>query len=173
MQRASLDRTGIAAGLLAYFAWGLLPLLFLAAERAGAGAAEIVAWRTIWAVPCTFALVHLTGQGRLWRTLPASAYAALMASASLIGLNWLVYVYAVHTNQTITASLGYFINPLLNIAAGALLFSERIGPAGIAAACLATFGVVLQGLALVRCPGFRLFWASVFVAMPSCASALR
>jgi chloramphenicol-sensitive protein RarD len=154
------DRSPLIAGLVCYTIWGLLPILFLWADRQGAGAMEIVAWRILWSVPCAVALVLVTGQGAALRGLPLQTFAALALSAALIGVNWSVYVWAVGSGRTISASLGYYLNPLLNMAAGALLFKERIDRAGQIAIALAAVGVVLQGLALGEFP-----WVSLALAL--------
>ena len=76
----------------------------------------------------------------------------LAASAVLIAVNWLVYVWAVNHGRNLEASLGYYIIPLIAMAAGALLFRERIGGLGYAAMGLAAIGVGLQGVALGHLP---------------------
>ena len=146
------DRTPIFAGLGCYLAWGLLPILFIWAGRVGAGAFEIVAWRTIWSLPCVAALVFVTGQtGNLGR-VKRPTWAALALSSLLIAVNWSTYVWAVSAGRTISASLGYYILPLLNMAAGAILFQERISRTGWIAVALAAIGIGLQGLALGEFP---------------------
>ncbi|WP_174302003.1 EamA family transporter RarD [Caulobacter sp. S45] len=157
------DRIPVFAGLGCYLAWGLLPILFIWAGRVGAGAFEIVAWRTIWSLPCVAALVFITGQAASLRRLRPSTWAALALSSFLIAVNWSTYVWAVSAGRTISASLGYYILPLLNMAAGAVLFEERISRTGWIAVALAATGVGLQGLALGEFP-----WVSVVLALSFC-----
>ena len=159
-------RAPLAAGLLCYTFWGLLPILFQAAGRAGATPWEIVAWRIVWAVPCAALLVWASRQGpKFWQLAARPAdLAVLVLSAALISLNWLVYVWAVSTHRTLEASLGYYINPLLNMAAGALMFRERISRSGWIAIALATAGVVLQAVALGAPP-----WVSIVLALSFCS----
>ena len=157
------DRTPIFAGLGCYLAWGLLPILFIWAGRVGAGAFEIVAWRTIWSLPCVAVLVFITGQAANLRRLKPSTWAALALSSLLIAVNWSTYVWAVSAGRTISASLGYYILPLLNMAAGAVLFQERISRTGWIAVALAAIGVGLQGLALGEFP-----WVSILLALSFC-----
>ncbi len=157
------DRAPLIAGLVCFTFWGLLPILFLWADRLGAGSMEIVAWRIIWSVPCAIALVLIAKQGAHLRGLPLKTFAALALSAALIGVNWSVYVWAVGSGRTISASLGYYLNPLLNMAAGALLFKERIDRSGQIAIALAAVGVVLQGVALGEFP-----WVSLVLAFSFC-----
>jgi chloramphenicol-sensitive protein RarD len=157
------DRKPLVAALVCYTLWGLLPILFIWADHEGAGAFEIVAWRTLWSVPCAIALVLAAGQSAHLRGLPPKVFAALALSALLIAVNWSTYVWAVSSGRTLSASLGYYLNPLLNMAAGALLFKERIDRAGRIAIALAAIGVALQGLALGEFP-----WVSLVLAFSFC-----
>ena len=157
------DRSPVIAALVCYTLWGLLPILFIWAARAGAGPFEIVAWRTLWSVPCAIALVAATGQIASARRLPAKTLFALVLSALLIAVNWSTYVWAVSSGRTMSASLGYYLNPLLNMAVGALLFKERISSAGQVAIALAAIGVALQGVALGAFP-----WVSLVLAISFC-----
>ncbi len=161
------DRAPFVAALVCYILWGLLPLLFIWADHEGAGAFEIVAWRTLWSAPCAIALVLAARQGAHLRGLPLKTFAALVVSAVLIAVNWTTYVWAVSSGRTISASLGYYLNPLLNMAAGALLFKERIDRAGQIAMALAAVGVALQGLALGEFP-----WLSLVLAVSFCGYGL-
>ena len=161
----STERSALTAGVICYTLWGFLPLLFNAAEHSGAGVFEIVAWRTIWSVPLAALLVFLADRGAGLRMLLATPkiIAALFLSAILIGINWSTYVWAVDNGHTLSASLGYYINPLLNMAVGALLFRERIDRLGIVAIVLAAIGVLIQGLALGEFP-----WISLILAFSFC-----
>ncbi len=160
------DRRGIAAGLACYTFWGLLPLLFHAAARLGAGPFEIVAWRAIWSLPLAALLVFMFGRGAGLRALAANPrnIRVLLVSSVLIATNWTVYVWAVNNGHTLSASLGYYINPLLNMMAGAMLFGERIDKTGYIAIGLATVGVIVQGLALGEFP-----WVALLLGASFCA----
>ncbi len=154
------DRAPLTAALVCYVFWGMLPILFNWAGHAGAGPFEIVAWRTIWSLPCAAGLVALAGQGPHLLALRPRDLAALALSAALIVINWTTYVWAVNSGHTLSASLGYYLNPLLNMGAGALLFREKIDRVGMVAIALAGVGVLLQGLALGTFP-----WVSLAVAL--------
>jgi len=159
------ERAALVAGVVCFLLWGLLPLLLRAAGQAGASAWEIVAWRTVWSVPFALALVAATGRLQPMRTVLRQKYALplLVLSAGLIGTNWTVYVAAVEANHTLQASFGYYINPLLNMAAGALLFRERIDRLSWAAVGLAVVGVVMQAIAVGGLP-----WISLALAVSFC-----
>lgn len=163
MARTAPDRSGLTAGLACYVIWGLLPILFQALERAGVSPVEIVAWRTVFGAPLALLLVLMVGQWSGFVGMSARTFAGLALSATLIGINWLVYVWAVGSGRTLEASLGYYINPLLNMAAGRFLFGERIDRWGWAAIGLATAGVVLQAVALNGPP-----WVSLILALSFC-----
>ena len=153
----ALDRTGLIAALVCYVIWGTFPLLFHQMGVRGASAWESVGWRTVFAVPVSLALVLLTrGTGHVVAVLAQPRQLALLAlSATLIATNWTVYVWAVGAGQTLAASLGYYINPLVNAAVGALFFREKINRWGVVALTLATIGVLAQadaqGGLLIEC----------------------
>src|SRR3569833_3813049 len=76
----------------------------------------------------------------------------LALSATLIAANWAIYIWAVNSGRVLETSLGYYINPLLAMAAGALIFNERIDRLGAVAIALAAVGVVVQAVAVGRLP---------------------
>jgi chloramphenicol-sensitive protein RarD len=147
-------RLALAAGALCYGIWGFVPLVFQQIGQLGVGAWEILAHRTLWAVPTALLFVHLAGQwGQLIGVLTKPrVLAALALSAVLIGTNWVIFIDAVNAHHVMETSLGYYITPLLNMAAGALLFQERIDRIGAVAMGLAVVGVGLQTAALGHLP---------------------
>lgn len=138
-----LDRTGLLQGLGAYGIWGLLPLFFWLVDAVDAG--EVVAMRVLWSVVLLGVLIVALRRGPLFlaalRNPRAMAY--LGASAALISVNWLVYVWAVQHNHVLEASLGYFLNPLVNVLLGVVLLRERLGAVQIVAVALAAIGVAV------------------------------
>ena len=160
------SRRALLAGGVCYLIWGFVPLYFQLMGRAGAGSAEILAHRTVWGVPVALAFVLMAGQGpqvlRAARDPRLLAWLAL--SAVLIAGNWLVFVHAVNTGRLLEGSLGYYINPLINMAAGAVLFRERLSRFGIAAIGAAAVGVALQTWALGHLPVISLTLAATFAA---------
>jgi chloramphenicol-sensitive protein RarD len=126
--------------------------------------AEILAHRTVWAVPAALAFVVAAGQTSQLRTAFASRRTLgwLAVSALTIGVNWSIFVWAVNSGRMLETSLGYYINPLLNVAAGALIFRERIDRIGFVAIALAGAGVALQALALGHLPLISLGLAVCF-----------
>ncbi|WP_333610630.1 EamA family transporter RarD [Brevundimonas bullata] len=163
---SSEARTALAAGLLCYLIWGFVPLIFQQMAHQGANAWEIMGHRAVWGLVWSLLLVLLARQ---WSQVMAvlrqpKVLGWLSLSAILIATNWTVYIVAVNNGRTLDASLGYYLNPLLNMAAGAWLFRERIDWAGKIAMALAAVGVVLQTLALGHAPWVSLVLALTFAA---------
>lgn len=132
-------RRGLAAAFAAYTAWGLMPIYFkwLAAVNAW----EIIAHRVIWGVPVLLLFLLLRDGRALWPELRIDARQAgwLLISGTLIAINWLLFVWAVVHDQVLATSLGYFINPLINVLFGFVFLHERLSvwqkwAVGIAAA---------------------------------------
>ncbi|HEX3406538.1 MAG TPA: EamA family transporter RarD [Caulobacteraceae bacterium] len=154
----------LAVGVIGYIIWGLIPAWFILAGRLGAGSWEIVGQRALWSAPWAGLLVLISGHGDQVRRAFKSPrlLAQLAVSALMIVSGWSVYVWAVNNGRNIESSLGYFINPLLNMAVGAWLFRERIDAVGLAAIGLAAVGVLLQTIALGHPPLIALFLAVTF-----------
>lgn len=139
-------RLGLTAALGAYVMWGLLPVYF---HLLHAVAPDVMlAHRIAWSVPTGLLLVLVARRWkdvmallRDWRVLRLTFLAGLM-----IGLNWLTYIWAVHQERVLEASLGYYINPLLNFLFGALLFGERFNRLQMGAIALAALGVLNQSV---------------------------
>ncbi|MBS0410792.1 MAG: EamA family transporter RarD [Proteobacteria bacterium] len=133
-------------------------------NHAGATPWEILGERTLWAAPWAAGLVLIAGQGGHLRQVLADprTLGLLTVSALLIGTNWATYVWAVGNGHTLDAALGYYIIPLFNMAAGALLFRERIDRFGLTAIALAAVGVAVQTLAVGRLPLLSLVLAISF-----------
>ena len=157
-------RLALAAGVACYLFWGAVPLLFMAMARAGASPWEIVGQRIVWAPLWAGILVLATGRGPaiLAAVRTPKVLGLLALSATLIAANWSVYVWSVNNGRNIEASLGYYIIPLMAMAAGALLFQERITRLGMVAIGLAAVGVALQAVALGRLPVISLVLALSF-----------
>jgi chloramphenicol-sensitive protein RarD len=133
--------SGFLAAALSYALWGLFPLYFR--QIATVPALEIVVHRSVWSL--VFVLIILAVQRR-WAWLAGVAsrprtLAVFAASALLLSTNWLVYVWAVNNGRVMEASLGYFINPLVNVALGVLFLHERLRMAQRWALGLAGLGV--------------------------------
>jgi chloramphenicol-sensitive protein RarD len=155
-------RNALTAGILCYVIWGLIPLVFQLIGRAGVGPWEILTHRVVWGLIAAGAMVVFARQGRQLRQVLRSpkVLALLTLSALLIAINWVLFIWAVNTGRTLETSLGYYITPLINMAAGAALFRERIDRIAAGAMVLAGVGVVIQALALGHLP-----WMSIALAI--------
>ncbi|HYC75063.1 EamA family transporter RarD [Brevundimonas sp.] len=155
-------RAALLSAFACYGLWGVMPLLFMGQAAVGFDALEILAHRALWAVAVAGLLVWLAKQGGQVRAVFASprTLAWLAFSTVLIGLNWGIYVWATTHEATLEASLGYYINPLLNMVVGLWLFREKIDRWGWIAIGLAAVGVLFQALALGRPP-----WISIVLAL--------
>lgn len=135
--------SGLPLALGAYFIWGLLPLYLRLVKQVPAF--EFIAWRIIWTVPLCLLFVTAARQwSELIAALRDSASVVRMAlSAALIAVNWCVYVLAIQQGHVLAASLGYYINPLVNVLAGTLFLGERLSKRQWWAVALAAIGVSL------------------------------
>lgn len=133
---------GILYAALAFFSWGLFPLYFHALSEVAP--MEILAHRMLWSL--LFLVIVLTARSQ-WRWLPEvlkkpRVMASFLASAVLLTANWFVYIWAVNNGHVIDASLGYFINPLVNVLLGLFVLKERLRRGQWAAVAIAALGVV-------------------------------
>ncbi|MDB5464639.1 MAG: rarD protein [Phenylobacterium sp.] len=158
------SRLALAAGIGCYLMWGIVPLVFQAMGRLGISPWEILANRTVWALPMAFVFVVAARQGGQVRAALKNprTMAWLALSALLIAANWSIYIWAVNSGRVLETSLGYYINPLIAMAAGALIFNERIDRLGALAIALAALGVAVQAVAIGRLPVVSLALAVSF-----------
>ena len=141
---AKQTRQGVMLALAAYFIWGIAPAYFKLIWFVPAD--EILTHRVIWSF---FFMVALISVSRQWpqmkRLLQTPKKIALLAlSAVLIGGNWLLFIWSVNNNHMLEASLGYFINPLVNVLLGMLFLGERFRRMQWLAVLLAATGVLIQ-----------------------------
>jgi len=136
-------REGLIFGVIAYTLWGLFPIYLKAVGDASA--LEILAHRILWSVPFGAALIALRKQwGEVAKAFTTPRVLMLLAvSALAISFNWLIYVWSVINDRVLEASLGYYINPLMYVAAGVFILGERLRLTQIIAVCLATIGVLV------------------------------
>lgn len=154
-------RLGFLCCLGCYTIWGCLPLYFRVLDHISP--MEMLAHRIIWSVPTGLILIVIARNwGQLRAALTRQHVLWLTLSALLIGLNWLVYIWAVSQERVMEASLGYYINPLVNVLIGAVFFAERLRPAQWAAVGLAGIGVTVMTSALGYVPWVALVLCFTF-----------
>ena len=137
-----IDRRGLAAAIAAYALWGVFPLYWYWLREVPS--LQIIAHRVLWCA--VFVVGYLLVRERLgWlRALRGKpkVIGLLAVSAVLISANWGIYIWAVTHGRVVEASLGYFINPLVNVLLGVLVLRERLLPAQWVAVALAAAGVL-------------------------------
>lgn len=153
---------GFFFALSAYLLWGVLPLYMKAVAHIPP--VEVVAHRLLWSVPVAGILLVLLGRtSDIKRAISSPKTLAMAAlTATIISINWLVYVLAIATDRAMEAALGYYINPLVSIAMGALLLRERLSPLQLIAVCIATAGVMVLAVEAGGLPWISLALAFSF-----------
>lgn len=153
-------RAGYAYGVGVYLLWGIVPLFFKLLDHVGA--VEIVAHRIVWSVAFLFLL--LIALGRLPQLIAAARnpkmLLTLSISAALIAINWLIYIWAVTNEHILAASLGYFLNPFVNIVLGVTILGEKLRKLAVVAIAIAAAGV-----ALLAFSALDTLWISVSLAL--------
>ncbi|MFG2760040.1 EamA family transporter RarD [Streptomyces wuyuanensis] len=159
MKADNEQRMGLLYGIGAYGMWGLVPLFWPLLKPAGA--VEILAHRMVWSLAVVgIALLVLRRWAWLRPLLRDPRKLGLITlAATVITVNWGVYIWAVNAGQVVEASLGYFINPLVTIAMGVLLLKERLRPAQWTAVGIGFAAVLVLTVGYGRPP-----WVSLVLA---------
>ena len=146
---AGSNQGGLPYALAAYGIWGFVPLFFKLLETVPP--LEVLSQRIIWSLPFCFLIMIFRRQiGEYLAALSdMRVLRLLLASALLIALNWLVYIYSIFTGHVLAASLGYYLNPLVNVMLGMVFLGERLSKLQMLAVAIAGVGVaILLGGAL-------------------------
>jgi chloramphenicol-sensitive protein RarD len=153
-------RSGLLFGAGAYVWWGLCPGFFLLLLPATAP--EILAHRFVWSA--VFLLVLLLAARRLGdlRRLSLRTWVQLLAASVFIALNWGTYIWAVTHGHVVDAALGYFINPLVTVALGVVIFRERLNRWQLLALALAVIAVAILTAEVGEVPYIALVLAVSF-----------
>lgn len=160
--REPLSREGVAYALLAYGVWGFAAIYWK--WTAAFPSTELLAYRVLASMGVALILVAATGaHGKVREALATRrSILAVLTASVFIGVNWLVFIYAVQTDRILATSLGYYINPLVNVLFGMALLGERLTrPQGIAVG-LAASGVAIQTFMMGSLPWISLVLASSF-----------
>jgi chloramphenicol-sensitive protein RarD len=151
---------GVAFGAAAYLLWGTFPIYFKALRQVPA--IEVLAHRVVWSFVFSLALVAIA---RRWQQLARIARkprttTLLACSTVFIATNWLFFIYAVEHDRILDASLGYFMNPLVNVLLGYLFLGERLRRVQLASLALAAAGVLVLVVRRGELP-----WISLVLAL--------
>jgi len=153
--------TGTLAAIGAFLLWGVLPLYW--AQIATVPAIEIIRHRMLWGGVLAWVIVlarrvpRPRGRGALLPGVRTTTF--LFGNGLILGVNWVIYVWAVSSGRTLDASLGYYINPLVNVLFGMIFFRERLRPMQWVAVAFALAGVVFMTLQIETTP-----WVSLAIA---------
>jgi chloramphenicol-sensitive protein RarD len=152
-------RLGLGYGFSAYLVWGFFPIYLKAVSAAPV--LEVLAHRVVWAFLFLLALCVFTRQLASVRAALANrkALAALAGSTVLIAINWGVYIFSVMNSRMLESSLGYYMNPLVNVLLGVVILGERLETPVRFATALAALGVASMASSLGHVP-----WISVTLA---------
>ena len=153
-------QNGLPFALAAYLIWGMMPLYIK--PLAGLSAFEILAHRILWSLPVALGFVWILKQAGDYRAALTDKRSLLtmLASSLLISINWTVYMWAIMHNQVLSTSLGYYLNPLVNVLLGRLVLKEQLNRWQAAAVVVAATGV---GILLFEEPGA--IWISITLAL--------
>ncbi|KGB53313.1 RarD protein [Sphingopyxis sp. LC81] len=140
---AGSNQGGLPFAISAYLIWGFVPLFFKLLSSVPP--VEVLAQRIVWSLPLCFLIMLFRRQIgeylaalRDWRVLRM-----LLVSSVLIALNWLVYIYSIFTDHVLAASLGYYLNPLVNVMLGMIFLGERLSRLQLVAVVIAGIGVAI------------------------------
>lgn len=136
------NNIGLIYAVSAYVWWGFIPIFWKQIDHIDS--VEIVMHRMIWSSVLVTALIVVMGQWREFKTLFSQprVLARLFVASSLVTANWGVYIWAVNSGHIIETSMGYFINPLISVTLGVIIFSERLRKGQVFALLIAAAGVV-------------------------------
>ena len=143
----------------AFLFWGVAPIYFKWLGHVSP--LEIVSHRVIWSIVLLSGLIFVT---RSWATLRISRrqILTLVVTATLLSINWLIFIYAVLSNNIVEASLGYFINPLVSVLLGMIFLKERLRPLQWMAVMIAASGIAYQLIVFGKLPVVALSLAFSF-----------
>jgi len=154
-------RSGILSAALAFLCWGLFPIYFHAIGEVPP--VQILAHRVLWSLAFLLVVLAFRRQwGWLAQVRQPRVFWSFVASALLLSTNWLAYIWAVNNGHVIEASLGYFINPLVNIMFGYLILKERLRQVQWGAIAIAALGVGWLTWQSGTVPWIALFLAASF-----------
>jgi chloramphenicol-sensitive protein RarD len=157
-----MKHANFASAVGAYILWGLFPIYWKWLHHVSA--MQVIGHRIVWSFLILFFFILATRQFNAFRqtAFHGRIFLIYMTAAGLIGVNWLIYVWAVNSNFIIEVSLGYFIFPLLSILIGVIFLRERLRPLQWLPLALAALGVIYLSVVYGRLPWIALGLAFTF-----------
>lgn len=159
---AARSRQGVFFAIAAYTMWGIAPVYFKWLQAVPA--LEILSHRIIWSFVAVLLLILVMRRGHRLKPVLRNKKQMLRLTIAtcLLGGNWFLFIWAINNDHILDASLGYYINPLLNVAIGMTFFAERMRKMQLVAIALATVGVVIQVISFGSLPWVALALAGSF-----------
>ena len=154
--------TGVLSAVGAFLIWGLTPIYFKVLRNIPAF--EILMHRMVWSFFFLLPLVLALGRWNEFVKVVTTSRTLiiLIGTTVLVSSNWFVFIWAINSDKILQTSLGYYINPLINVLLGMIFLRERLRPAQIAAVILAAIGVVYLTVEIGSLPWIALFLAFTF-----------
>ncbi|MBQ3924462.1 MAG: EamA family transporter RarD, partial [Firmicutes bacterium] len=154
------EKRGVVTAFMCYLVWGLLPIFWKMIEEVSPY--EIIAHRIIWCFVVVMLICLITRQDVASLYRDKRAWRFLAPAAAIITANWSVYIYAVSNYHVIETAIGYYINPLITILLGLIVFRERLSVMQWIAVGLCTAGVVSFTVNYGHFPWISIFLATTF-----------
>ncbi|SHO58272.1 EamA family transporter RarD [Vibrio quintilis] len=162
MDKDQQARQGVLFAISAYLMWGIAPIYFKTIQHVPP--AEILCHRIIWSFVFLGILIHTSKQWLGVRFIFNNKKQLLFLTATsvLVGSNWLLFIWSVNHDHLLDASLGYFINPLLNVLLGMIFLGERLRKLQWLAVAMAATGVIFQIIVFGSIPVIAIVLATTF-----------
>ncbi|AKK27563.1 EamA family transporter RarD [Mycobacterium sp. EPa45] len=152
--------SGLLYGIGAYGSWGLFPAFFPLLKPAGA--LEVLAHRIVWTLVLMAGVLVAMRKLSDLRSITGRTWLLLVCASALVSANWVIFIFAVNNGHVVDGALGYFINPLVSVLLGVLIFRERLNRAQLVAVLIALAAVVLLGIEVGGPPFIALGLALTF-----------
>lgn len=156
----SIDRQAFILVVVTYFMWGMFPLYFN--QLGPANPFEVITYRAVFGLICCLIWLAIRGRLKELTALTKRDWLWMLMCGLLIGVNWTTYIYTVLTHNTIDASIGYFINPLITVLLGVVVLHEKLRPAHMVALGLGVLAVLVLVVAHGKLPWTSLVLATSF-----------
>ncbi|MEN2896034.1 Protein RarD [Mannheimia haemolytica] len=155
--------------LLCYLTWGTFPIYWYPINQSGMPAEQILAQRVLWSALFAVFLLLIFQQGRavINAFKQPKVLGLFVLSSFMIGVNWLVYLWAIVNEHILDASLGYFINPIFNVFVGRLILKEQLNEAQLLALLFAISGILWLAI-----PAGQIPWVALILAASFCIYGL-
>lgn len=160
------QKKGLLLGVTAYILWGIIPLYWKLLPTVDP--LDILCYRIIWSFVFMVSYIWLTGRKEPFMVEVKKIYKnkkqliAIIAASLLISINWFTFIYTVSQGHVTEASLGYYMNPLVNVLLATIVLKERLSRFGIIACLLALTGVILLSIQTGTIPVASLIMAFSF-----------